>query len=263
MKPSREIVLIHWNAVEGEARAAGLRAAGYGVAVLAPAGSHELRPLRERPPSAVVIDLTRLPSQGRAVALELRRTKAARAVPVVFAGGEPEKVARIRALLPDAFYAEWSGIAEAVAEAVANPPAAPAAVKEGGMAGYSGTPLAKKLRIVPGARVALLNAPEDFASALAPLPEGVRFLRRAHSAAIVMLFARSGAELRRRFPAASRAVADGGGLWLVWPKKASGVSTGLTEPAVRAFGLAAGWVDYKICAVDRTWSGLLFARRRS
>jgi hypothetical protein len=78
----------------------------------------------------------------------------------------------------------------------------------------------------------------------------------------ILLFTTSRADLERRFPAASRALAEGGGLWIVWPKKASGVATDLGETEVRAFGLAAGFVDYKVCALDTTWSGLLFARRR-
>ena len=73
---------------------------------------------------------------------------------------------------------------------------------------------------------------------------------------------KSRAELARRFPVAARGLAAGGGLWIAWPKKASGVSTDLTQGHVREFGLESGFVDYKICAIDDTWSGLQFARRR-
>ena len=79
---------------------------------------------------------------------------------------------------------------------------------------------------------------------------------------LILLFTKSRADLARRFPAAARALAEGGGLWIVWPKKASGVVSDLGENAVREFGLAVGFVDYKVCAVDQTWSGLLFARRK-
>jgi hypothetical protein len=258
------VALIHWKAREAEERAATLRSAGFECEALAPSSGAALRELRERPPDAFAIDLTRLPSHGRAVALELRRSKSTRAVPIVLAGGAPEKVDAIRALLPDAVFAEWDAMPEALARAVANPPAAPTAVPAGAMAGYSGTPLAKKLRIHAGAAVALLGAPEGFESALAGLPEGVRLSRHARGGAdLVLLFARSRADLARRFPAAARAVNGGGGLWLVWPKKTSGMAADLTQAAVRALGLEAGWVDYKICALDETWSGLLFARRRS
>jgi hypothetical protein len=131
------------------------------------------------------------------------------------------------------------------------------------MAGYSGTPLPKKLGIRAGAAVALIDAPEGFAATLGELPEGVTLRRAARGPAqVVVLFARSRAGLGRRFPAAARATADPGALWLAWPKKASGLQSDLGEIEVRAFGLAAGWVDYKICAVDATWSGLCFSRRR-
>ena len=76
-----------------------------------------------------------------------------------------------------------------------------------------------------------------------------------------MLFVRSRADLGRRFAGAAKTVADGGRLWLAWPKKASGTPTDLAQDDVRAFGLTAGWVDYKIAALDPTWSGLCFARR--
>jgi hypothetical protein len=77
-----------------------------------------------------------------------------------------------------------------------------------------------------------------------------------------MLFARSCADMVRRFPAAERAMAEGGGMWIAWPKKSSGVVTDLTQNDVRRYGLDSGLVDYKIAAIDETWSGLIFARRK-
>jgi hypothetical protein len=130
--------------------------------------------------------------------------------------------------------------------------------------GYSGTPLPKKLGVRAGAVVTLLGAPPGFERKLGALPEKVRLKRQARGKAnLIVLFLKSRAELDRRFPVAARALAEGGGLWIAWPKKASGVTTDLTQATVRRFGLGAGFVDYKICAIDETWSGLLFARRRS
>jgi hypothetical protein len=135
----------------------------------------------------------------------------------------------------------------------------------GTTAGYSGTPLPKKLGIKPGTRVLLLGAPEGFATGtLGPLPEGAVVRGAARSAFDVgLLFARSQADLSRRFPAAAKAMGVPGALWIAWPKKASGVPTDLDENAVRAFGLARGLVDYKVAAIDATWSGLCFARRKT
>lgn len=245
-----QAVLIHWNAAEAAPRVAELRAAGFNAEHFLPQSGAGLRVLRDNPPDAILIDLARLPSQGRAVGIELRKHKATRYVPLVFVGGEPEKVAATRKLLPDAVYAEWTGIAAAVQRAVASPPVNPAAPDT--MAGYSGTPLPKKLGIKAGTKVMLLGAPDGFEESL----PGAAIVRSG--ADLALLFADSRASLDRRFGRAARA----SHVWLLWPKKASGAVTDLDEKFVRAYGLARGWVDYKICSVDATWSGLLFAKRK-
>jgi len=132
------------------------------------------------------------------------------------------------------------------------------------MAGYSGTPLAKKLGIKPDHVVALLGAPAGFERTLDGLPTGVRFTARAAgSPDLVVWFATSRRAVDGRIADVARLITDGRGLWVAWPKKASGVKTDLTEDVVRGAGLAHGLVDYKVCAIDATWSGLKFARRRS
>ena len=123
------------------------------------------------------------------------------------------------------------------------------------MAGYSGTPLPQKLGIKDGARVRLAGAPGGFARTLGVRP------RLRGEADVFVLFARSGAVLRRSFPRARGSLSLSGGLWVAWPKKASGVPTDLTEDAVRRYGLAQGLVDNKVCAIDETWSGLRFVVR--
>jgi len=252
------ILLIHWNAAEAEERAELLRKAGHRVVTYSEHRALGFRKFVDDPPQLFVIDLSRLPSHGREMAGWIRRQKATRHVPLVLVGGEPEKVDKTRALLPDAAYSEWRGIRGAIRRALAEPLAKP--VVPGTMAGYSGTPLPKKLGIKPGATVVLVGAPREFQTALEPLPEGVAFRRSA--GAPVILFARSRADLRKRFPGAVGAMAEGGSLWIAWPKQASGVATDLSEAVVRAHGLDRGFVDYKICAIDATWSGLCFAKRR-
>lgn len=130
-------------------------------------------------------------------------------------------------------------------------------------AGYSGTPLPRKLGIKEGHRVLLAGAPHGFRDTLAPLPSGVRIDGRASrdDYDVVLLFALRGSTLGRRLPALARRLAWAGGLWICWPKKASGVLTDLSDGAVRAAGLGAGLVDNKVCAVDETWSGLRFVYR--
>ena len=129
-------------------------------------------------------------------------------------------------------------------------------------AGYSGTPLVKKLGIKPGSTLALLDAPRGFRRELVGIPRGVRVSQAldANPPDLIVWFVMSGRALDVRMAALSRAM--GPGLWVAWPKKASGVVTDLTEDVVRAAGLANGLVDYKVCAVNETWSGLKFARRK-
>ena len=130
-------------------------------------------------------------------------------------------------------------------------------------AGYSGTPLPKKLGVKPGTRLALFGAPDGFETTLGPLPDGARVRRGdAAGAFLAVWFVRSRAELRRGIARRAGAIPPGG-LWIAWRKKASGEASDVGESDVRAAGLAAGLVDYKICAVDVAWSGLKFALRRT
>ena len=130
------------------------------------------------------------------------------------------------------------------------------------MAGYSGKPLVEKLGIKSGHAVALLAAPPGFDDTLGALPDGVKVRRRAGEADVALLFTRAARDLEARFAATAETLRPGGMLWVAWPKKTSGVATDLTENVVRDIGLAAGLVDVKVCAIDETWSGLKFVRRR-
>ncbi len=130
------------------------------------------------------------------------------------------------------------------------------------MAGYSGTPLVKKLGINDGAMVALLAAPANFAQTLAPLPDGVEVREQARGKLdVIVFFATRERELARRFPVMARALQPAGGLWVAWPKKASCVATDLTFDPVQQTGLDCGLVDNKVCAIDETWSALRFVYR--
>lgn len=132
------------------------------------------------------------------------------------------------------------------------------------MAGYSGTPLVNKLGIKAGHHVALINPPEGFTQLLGELPPEVtlhtRLLGKV-SFDVIVFFTDRAALLRQRFASLARKLSPAGGLWIAWPKRASGVATDLTEDAVRVIGLDEGLVDNKVCAVDDTWSGLRFVFR--
>jgi len=253
--------LIHWQPAEAAERSAKLEACGYEVEYGELDGA-SYRALRESPPAAFVIDLSRLPSHGRDVGTGLRGFKATRHVPIIFVAGEPEKVARIKETLPAATYTTWGKIRGALKSAIANAPADPVKPASN-LAGYSGTPLPKKLGIKPNSVVALINAPKDFAATLGELPEGVKFTKRATGKPdLIIWFLRLRIELEDRVNE-MRELTGAGGIWLAWPKQASGVAGDLTQAIVRETALAAGLVDYKVCAIDATWSGLKFARRKA
>jgi hypothetical protein len=125
------------------------------------------------------------------------------------------------------------------------------------MAGYSGTPLATKLGIKEGHRVAFPSAPDGFAGLLGDLPGGVTVKSRASGPLdVIVFFTKRRAELERRLPALRRAMDPSAGLWIAWPKRSSGVETDMTENVARELGLANRLVDNKVCAIDETWSGL-------
>jgi hypothetical protein len=130
-------------------------------------------------------------------------------------------------------------------------------------AGYSGTPLAKKLGIRAGDTVALIGAPDGFEDELEGLPDDVILKRRAGGKPqVVILFTTKATDLERRFPALAKSVWPDGSLWIAWPKKSSGVATDVDENRLRDIGLPHGLVDNKVCAVDDTWSGLRFVWRK-
>jgi hypothetical protein len=159
----------------------------------------------------------------------------------------------VRNLLPDASYVSWQGLSGAVSRAKPlQKPAVP-----GTMDAYSQTELEPKLGVRDGTTLLLLGAPDGFGKAL----------RRAQlveegPAQLVMLFSPSVADLERDFAAAKQAVAPGGTLWICWPKKASGVESDLGQAEVRRYAMDRGLVDFKVAAIDTTWSGLRFSRKK-
>jgi hypothetical protein len=131
------------------------------------------------------------------------------------------------------------------------------------MAGYSGTPLVRKLGIREGSVVALLGAPDGFVDLLAGLPDGVSFRQRAQGRFdMAISFQTERRVLESRAAAALKGLPPDGVLWVAWPKRASGVTTDITEDVVRDVVLPIGLVDVKVCAIDDTWSGLKVVWRR-
>jgi hypothetical protein len=131
------------------------------------------------------------------------------------------------------------------------------------VAGYSGTPLAKKLGIKPGTLLHAVNAPADYAALLGPLPEGVMLAKTdAAELDLVHLFTQTRSELNKLIDRYKTRIKQNGAIWVSWPKKASGIPSEITEDTVREITLPQGLVDIKVCAVDDTWSGLKLVIRK-
>ena len=130
------------------------------------------------------------------------------------------------------------------------------------MAGYSATPLARKLGIAEASRLRIVHPPGVIAELEATLPSGVEVLQRPRSPVdVVLAFFTSRGQLEQEFAALAAGIVDNGGVWIAWPKRTAGVATDLDENIVREIGLEAGLVDNKVCAIDQTWSGLRFVIR--
>lgn len=254
------VLLVHWNADEAKQRLRWLAAAGYAAEVLDPGGM-SVRQVAAYRPAAIVIDLSRLPSHGRAVAMALCDGKATRAIPQVFVGGTPDRVEKTREIFPDATYCEWTDAGDAIRRAIAQPPRTPPPPRS--KSGPSGTPLPRKLGIKPNTTVMLLSAPAGFAATLGGSLLEVELKTQARGKAdLVLLFVASQLELVRRLPGAQRALAPGAALWVMWPKQSSGVGSDLSSEFIRRRGLANGLVNCKVAAIDSKWSGLKFAVKR-
>ncbi len=257
-----KIQLIHWNSDELEERAEFLRQAGYSVDTSIPNGPPFLRKLSENLPDAVVIDLSRLPSHSREVAVSIRMRKATRQIPLVFIGGEIEKIERVRNLLPDATFSEWSNIFVILDEINKKNIIEPVIVPTSAFDAYSGTPLVKKLGIKAGAKVGLIAEPDNFLASLGELPLGVTVIRdHWQDCELILWFVRSREDLVSNFPSILEKLTRGS-IWIAWQKKASNQGEDLTQQEVRELGLSYNLVDYKICSIDEIWSALLFTRRK-
>jgi hypothetical protein len=219
-----------------------------------------MKRLRANLPDAFVIDLSRLPSLGREIGMTLRATKSTRHVPIIFVDGDPAKVKAIKGLLPDATYTTWTKLPAALPRALTKPVTAPV-VPPSKL--YTGKPAVEKIGIKPGMQVALLGAPPGFAAMLKPMPAKVKLSAKPDPAAgLFLCVVRTLRELHAHFLTLANVV-DRQPLWIIWPKQQSArAKSEVTGNIVRETGLASGWVDYKVCSVDDTWSGLAFKKRR-
>ena len=226
-------------------RASRLRTQGFDADAYAALGTRGFAAIRADPPDAIVIDLTQAPSWGRLMGALIREQKSLRSIPLVFVEGDPAKAAKVRAMLPDAAFATWAKADAAIHKAIQRPPAAPMAPR------ITPKALPGKLGIRAGSKVALLHAPDGFR-----LPDGEWRRARPEHADVILAFYRSAAGLGREFPDLAASMRKGLRLWIAWPKRTSGTTSDLTMPRIREMAWAYGLTDYKVCAIDETWSGM-------
>lgn len=247
--------LVHWKASEAEALLAALRRAGHTVEYDQDVASPGFRAIRDVPPDIFVIDLSRLPSHGREVAIFFRGRKTTRDIPIVFVGGDPEKVAAIRKLLPDAVYTTAARLPVAVPQALEKKPPNPV-VPAQMMQRYASRTAAQKLGIGEGTTAALIDPPRNYATVIGQLLDGAALEETADAAPVTLWFVHDVPGCREALPA-MRKLASRTKLWILWRK-----GSGVTQTFLREEASAVGLVDYKVCAVDTAWSAMLFARRK-
>ena len=188
-------------------------------------------------------------------------TKSTCELPIVFAGGDPEKVERVRAHLPGEMFVAWKDAARALKKAMKQTP--PPKLPRPYVEQWKESSLATKLGFKANSKVALLGAPEGFEELTGDPPEGLEFqsgINRQTSLAI--WFVRSRQELEGEIGFVSARLPERASLWIAFPKQASRLRVDFNSNDVRAAGLAVEFVDYKVCAIDADWSGLKFARKK-
>ena len=268
------IKLLSWH-TEIAAKAASLKSKGITVdAAPLLRTSAVVGELAKLNPAALVLDLDRLASNSREIALMLRASKSARHIPILFAGalpsheGLPEKFARLNAELPDIPYASWPDAKQKMLKLLERPRSAPYIVPP--LRVYTAS-LAQKLGILAGAgktaskprQVALMGVPEGFVELLGDLPETVTFTSRIGPAShLALCFTRSSEDLAATFELLTLRLPDATSVWIAYPKGNRKWHRDFNENDVRRLGLATGLVDYKICSIDADWSAMKFARRK-
>jgi CheY-like chemotaxis protein len=249
--------LFHWKAAEAAHYIAELKAAAHVVEYQEHFQTELLRACRKSPPDAFIVDLSRLPAQGREIAIALRQSPATRNVPVIFCQGAPEKIQTTRQHLPDAVYCKLSSLVSRLQRELSKPrkqTVVPVPI----MKRYAGRTAAQKLGIKEGNMVRVVDPPRDYLQVLGALPSGVEFLEDDSQPASVTLCFVHEPDWLRGAMSGLRKTARTSKLWILW-RKGKSERGGVSEPLVRETGKSLGLVDYKICSVNEIWSGMLFA----
>jgi hypothetical protein len=252
--------VIHWKDEEAAPLVEACRAGGFTVDYDPVNLTSQFRHIKQTMPDVVVIDLSRRASHGREVGRAMRRLKYSRHIPIVYVGGEPEKVEAIRSLLPDVTFATLQRVAAAIKTAVKKRNASPV-VPPDFMAQYSGRTTAQKLGIKEKMPVGVYQPPRDYVTVLGEMPADAELIEDPEEAQpITLWFVRDPREYREAL-SAMRRLAARSKLWVIWHKASA--EGKMTDKIVREWANEVGLVDYKICAVDKRWSGMLFAVKKT
>jgi CheY-like chemotaxis protein len=257
------IRVVHWKAAEAGLLLDACRNAGFEVDYTERDGGAICRSVRKDMPAAVVIDLSRAPSHGREVAIWIRSTKTTRTIPIIFVAGTEDKVATVRAILPDACYCEIGNIGRTLkqkARATDTHEAcsrrdlvAPAPMMD--RAAWKSA--AQKLGLEAKSVVTVVEPPRDFPGLLGDIPASVEF--QEEQAPLTLWFIHEMDQLLSSLRT-MRAAAAATKLWVLWRK---GSANGVTQNSLRETAREFGLVDYKICSVDKRWSAMLFTRKKA
>ena len=216
-----------------------------------------MRALREGPPRAVIIDLSRAPARGRDVALMIRQSPRTRPIPILFVGGAEPKKRAIQEQVPDAIFLSWEEVKDAL-EAVLRGQLRVAPEAHTLFEVYRGRSLGQKLAIKESERISVIDPPLDFHRSLGELPPGLVWINGLdESADLVLLFVKQLEELRACLDTILK-LDFTPRLWICWPKKKSPIRSELSAPVIQDQARSRGLSEYKVCSIDEIWTGKLF-----
>jgi hypothetical protein len=252
----KSVFLIHWHQNEAEELASLISNASLQVTGRNPEPGRSLREVKAAAPHGILISLDRMPAHGREVAAVLLRSPATRNLPLLFVGGLPEKRAMVKANLPHVPHADWNVAADQMKQLLSKPHvAAPPPAQY--MERFAERTVAQKLGVKETMKVGLVNEPEAWQDYLpaAVLSEERRGLD------LLIWFVTRRTELEGRIDQYSLR-ANEGRLWIIYPKGASKIPRDVDQALIRQTALSSGLVDYKIAAIDKDWTGLLFRNKK-
>jgi hypothetical protein len=254
------IRVFHFKSAEAAPLLDALRAAGHTVEYDPIMKTSVLPGIRAAPPDIFVIDLTRMPSHGRYTAFVLRQSPKTRHVPTLFVDGEEEKVAITRRQLPDAHFTTRAKLRSAIKTALRSRVANP--VAPGPLFSYHTRTAAQKIGIAKGATVGVIDPPRDYLRVIGAVPDGVEFVEGAQADCTLLLWFLHDPDAYLEMLPRMRAWVAKTRLWVLWKKGGTTRTGAVTQPLIREAAQGMGLVDYKICSVDKTWSGIALTLKK-